>query len=162
MNLDISPASIETSSDSDTIAWHFDHVNVSMGANHALSQLFEGVMGMHVGPRPPFPFPGQWLYEGEQAMVHAVNDAGLSAKAGELRFGHVAFRSELPASQLLERLNRSALSFKVARIPEDHVAQIFVLLPGDFVVELDVPDDLIADVDHRYTETQTAPNGSNF
>lgn len=33
------------------------------------------------------------------------------------------------------------MPFKLARVPQDRIAQIFVLLPGGFVVELDVPDD---------------------
>lgn len=83
---------------SEASTWRCDHVNVSMGASHALRQLFEEVMGLQQGFRPPFPFPGLWLYAGEQAVVHAVDDASLSSGAGELRFGHIAFSSPLPAS----------------------------------------------------------------
>ncbi|MNY96463.1 hypothetical protein D3C78_129590 [compost metagenome] len=39
--------------------WRFDHLSVSMGADHALSTLFEDVMGFQTGFRPPFPFPGR-------------------------------------------------------------------------------------------------------
>lgn len=125
-------------------AWRFDHVNVSTGESHALRTLFEGVMGLQPGFRPPFPFPGLWLYAGDQAVVHEVTDTNLSAETGEVRFGHIAFRSEQPASQVIERLRRSALPFRVARVPEDNIAQIFVRLPGGFVVELGVPDDTAA------------------
>lgn len=141
-------------------SWRFDHVNVSMGSAKALRALFEGVMGFVPGHRPPFPFPGLWLYEGDQAVVHAVDDAALSAAAGELRFGHVAFRSDEPASRVIERVRRSALPFKVAQVPEDNTAQIFVLLPGGLVVELDVPNDVTADF--VYSQTQAAPGTNDF
>ncbi|MDW5442906.1 hypothetical protein [Polaromonas sp. SM01] len=143
-------------------AWRFDHVNVSMGASHALRRLFEGVMGFQPGFRPPFPFPGLWLYAGDQAAVHAVDDAKLSSETGEVRFGHIAFSSEQPASQLIDQLRRSALPFKVARVPRDNIAQIFVLLPGEFVVELDVPDDTATSQDHAYSATRAAPGAGDF
>lgn len=141
-------------------AWRFDHVNVSMGSAKALAALFEGVMGFAPGHRPPFPFPGVWLYEGEQALVHAVDDPALSAATGELRFGHVAFRSDEPASRVVERLRRSALPFRVAQVPEDNTAQVFVMLPGGLVVELDVPNDTATD--HAYSATQAAPGPNDF
>ena len=164
MNLDASSTGRRLPAAEATHAWRFDHVNVSMGSDQALRRLFGDVMGLQTGYRPPFPFPGQWLYAGDQAVVHAVDDPGLSAVTGELRFGHIAFSSEQPASQLSERLRRSGLQFKVARLPEERIAQIFVLLPGGFVVELGVPDDLgsSADHDHRYSTSQASPGAGNF
>ncbi len=144
--------------------WRFDHVNLSMGGTQALRTMFEGVMGLAPGYRPPFPFPGLWLYDGDQAVVHAVEDAALSAANSELRFGHVAFRSDEPADSVIERVRRSALPFKVAHVPEDNTIQIFVKLPGGFVVELAVPDDPSngAATDYAYSATQAAPGTADF
>lgn len=141
-------------------AWRFDHINVSMGSAKALRALFEDVMGFAPGQRPPFPFPGMWLYAGDHALVHAVDEPALSAATGELRLGHVAFRNDEPASRVIERVQQSALPFRVAQVPEDNTAQIFVLLPGGLVVELDVPNDTAAN--HAYSATQAAPNANNF
>lgn len=143
-------------------AWSFDHINVSMGTRHALGVLFEGVMGLQQGCRPPFPFPGLWLYAGDQALVHAVDDASLTAEADELSLGHIAFRSEQPASSVIERLQGSELPFKVAHLPQDRIAQIFVRLPGGLVIELDVPDDTMAAAGHTYSATQAAPGPQDF
>ncbi|RZI99662.1 MAG: hypothetical protein EOO54_27765 [Haliea sp.] len=112
-----------------------------MGGSEALRALFEGVMGMRPGYRPPFPFPGLWLYAGDQAVVHAVNDAALSAGSADLRFGHVAFRSNESACSVIERVRQSRLPFQIAQVPQDNTTQIFVQLPGGLVVELDVPDE---------------------
>ncbi len=144
--------------------WRFDHVNVAVGGTQALRTLFEGVMGLAPGHRPPFPFPGLWLYDGDHAVVHAVEDAGLSAANGELRFGHVAFRSVEPAAGVIERVRRSALPFKVAHVPEDNTVQVFVMLPGGFVVELDVSDDKSngAAADHAYSAMRAAPGKADF
>lgn len=142
--------------------WRFDHVSVSMGADHALRALFEGVMGFAPGFRPPFPFPGRWLYEGKQPVVHAIDDGTLSVETGELRFNHIAFSSRQPASIVMEQLRSTGMAFKVARIPQDNIAQIFVQLPGSFLVELDVPDDTNGCVTHVYSATQAAPTTGNF
>lgn len=142
--------------------WHFDHVNVSTGGNRALSTLFEGVMGLQPGYRPPFPFPGLWLYANAQAVVHAVNDPGLSGETGAVSFGHIAFRSDQPAAPLIERLRRSGLPFRTTRVPRENTAQIFVLLPGNFVVELDVPDDDTLAMDHAYSADRAASGTQDF
>lgn len=143
-------------------SWHFDHVNVSMGSSNALTTLFEGVMGMQPGHRPPFPFPGLWLYLQDQPVVHAVDDPSLSASTGAVRFGHIAFRSDQSAKAVIEKLRCSGLRFRVARVPEENTAQIFVLLPGDFVVELDTPDDPSLMQDHSYAADQASPVNHNF
>jgi catechol 2,3-dioxygenase-like lactoylglutathione lyase family enzyme len=137
-----------------TPGWRFDHVNVSMADSRALSSLFEGVMGLQSGYRPPFPFPGLWLYAGDQALVHAVDDAALAVESSAVSFGHIAFRSEQPAVPLIEQLRRQGLVFRIARVPQENTAQIFVRLPGGFVVELDVPDDDALPVDHTYSANQ--------
>ena len=145
-----------------TSAWRFDHVNVSMADSRALSSLFENVMGMQAGYRPPFPFPGLWLYAGDQAVVHAVDDAGLAAEPSAVSFGHIAFRSEQPAALVIEQLRAHGLAFRLARVPQENTAQIFVLLPGGFVVELDVPDDDALPMDHIYSAKHASPNPRDF
>ena len=145
-----------------TSAWRFDHVNVSMADSRALSSLFENVMGLQAGYRPPFPFPGLWLYAGDQAVVHAVDDAGLAAEPSAVSFGHIAFRSEQPAALVIEQLRAHGLAFRLARVPQENTAQIFVLLPGGFVVELDVPDDDALPLDHIYSTKHASPNSRDF
>lgn len=143
-------------------AWQFDHLNVSIGADHALRALFEGVMDMHPGYRPPFPFPGLWLYEGDQAMVHAVDDDSLSASSGEVRMGHIAFRSQARATDVIARLQAAGLRFRVAHVPADGTIQIFVPLPGGLVVELDVPGDPDIATSHQYSAERRAPDASDI
>src|SRR4051812_22964016 len=43
----------------------------------ATRDFYERVLGLTVGPRPPFPFPGLWLYRGDHAeyanaVVHII------------------------------------------------------------------------------------------
>ena len=59
----------------------------------ACDRFYCGLLGLQVGPRPPFPFPGLWLYSGDthvwaNAVVHIIgidlNDpAGLKQYLGD-------------------------------------------------------------------------------
>lgn len=114
--------------------WRFDHLNLHAAAEPALQRLFGEVMGLRSGYRPPFPFPGDWLYREDQAWLHLVNAA--SSSQG-VRLGHVAFRTDEPAEHLLARVRAAGLDHEVAFVPEENCVQIFVRLPGGLVIELD-------------------------
>lgn len=120
--------------------FRFDHLNLHVAAGSPLQALFGGVMGLQPGHRPPFPFPGQWLYgDAERALLHVVD-----APAGEgmaIRMGHVAFRTDESANVVLARLDAAGLAYEVAVVPDDGDVQIFVPLPDGLVIELDTPAD---------------------
>ena len=124
-----------------TPRWRFDHVNVRSGDSAPLQRLFGEVMGLRSGYRPPFRFPGEWLYRGDEAWLHLVSAPALGAG---VQFAHIAFRTDEAASTLLARLRAAQLPHEVAVVPEQQTVQIFVRLPGDFVVELDAPADTAA------------------
>ena len=50
----------------------FDHVNVRTADIERMVAWYERVLGMTNGQRPPFPFPGAWLYVGDHPSVHLV------------------------------------------------------------------------------------------
>lgn len=49
-----------------------DHVNVRTSDLPGMIDFYQRVMGMKLGPRPGFDFPGAWLYVGDQAVVHLI------------------------------------------------------------------------------------------
>ena len=52
--------------------------------------FYERFLGLRVGWRPPFAFPGAWLYAGDQAVLHVVAGRSLPPeRAGVL--DHMAF-----------------------------------------------------------------------
>jgi hypothetical protein len=120
-------------------AWQLDHINVIAGADASALTLFRDVMRLHSGPRPAFPFAGDWLYAGDAAVVHVTQ--ARAAAAPDLHLHHVAFRTAEPASPLLQRVRASGLPHSVAVLPDEDVAQIFVSLPGGLLIELDAPLD---------------------
>lgn len=113
--------------------WRFDHVNLQAGSSPALSRLFGEVMGLRPGYRPPFPFPGQWLYRDTEAWLHVVS---APAQGEAVRLAHIAFRTDEPAADLIARVRAAALDHDVATLPDGGV-QVFVRLPGGVVIELD-------------------------
>lgn len=121
-------------------AFRFDHVNLHAAPDSALQRLFGDVMGLQSGHRPPFPFPGQWLYgDADRALLHVVQAPSVQGEA--IRLGHIAFRTDEAAETVIARLRDAGLAHEVAVVPEDSDVQIFVPLPGGLVVELDVPAD---------------------
>ena len=69
-----------------------DHVNIRTGNLAELVDWYTTILGLRVGDRPDFPFPGAWLYAGEQAVVHLVAVDGYPGAGSEsgLKLEHFA------------------------------------------------------------------------
>lgn len=70
-----------------------DHVNVVTAELADMVAWYEAVLGLRAGPRPDFPFGGAWLYAGEVAVVHLVEerDATRTGSEAALKLEHFAF-----------------------------------------------------------------------
>ncbi|CBJ37560.1 putative glyoxalase/extradiol ring-cleavage dioxygenase protein [Ralstonia solanacearum CMR15] len=109
-------------------------MNFSVAGEPVILQFFADVLGWKPGHRPPFPLPGAWLYQGQDALVHLVSTEG---DAPELVFSHIAFRTTQDAADVLARVRESGMPHRVQSHPERAAAQIFVQLPGAVVLELE-------------------------
>jgi catechol 2,3-dioxygenase-like lactoylglutathione lyase family enzyme len=120
-------------------------------------RFYVDALGLAVGPRPEFPFPGLWLYAGDtsvwaNAVVHLIGvderdpqglrgylgerDAAVGRGTGAL--DHVAFF----ATGLVERravLARLRLPVRERTVPGLGLHQLFVEDPDGVVVELNFP-----------------------
>ncbi len=134
-----------------------NHYSIRTADLAACERFYCGLLGLQVGPRPPFPFPGLWLYQGDtsvwaNAAVHIIgidrNDpAGLKAYLGdrdevELQgsgaVDHVAFfATGLP--EMLARLQAQGLAPRERTVPLLGLHQVFVDDPNGIVVELNFP-----------------------
>ncbi|MBX3621465.1 MAG: VOC family protein [Rhizobacter sp.] len=95
------------------------------------------VVGLRVGPRPPFTSFGYWLYAGDNAVLHLSE-----ARPGETRgaegattFDHVAFDCEGQAD-FERRLSALGISYQRAQVPQTGQAQLFFHDPAHNGVEL--------------------------
>jgi catechol 2,3-dioxygenase-like lactoylglutathione lyase family enzyme len=123
----------------------------------ATKDFYVSVLGLAVGPRPEFPFPGYWLYQGptddySNAAVHIIgidkkDTSGLSNYLGdkapaELKgsgaLDHVAFfANELHV--MLLRLSSLGIEPRRRDVPGLGLHQLFLDDPNGIVVELNYP-----------------------
>ncbi|ANI54871.1 hypothetical protein ACKUG4_17495 [Pseudomonas glycinae] len=115
------------------MTWTFDHLAFNTADGQTLQDAFGRLLGLTPGRRPPFPFPGRWLYQDEQALVHVIEQPA----PGETALSHIAFRTDEDAAVILKRVQGSGLPYQVAQVPEGGGWQIFVQMPGGLVLELD-------------------------
>jgi catechol 2,3-dioxygenase-like lactoylglutathione lyase family enzyme len=112
-------------------------------------KFYEDALGLKSGYRPPFQFPGAWLYAaplpGEAAgkpIVHlAVIAADESAETGA--FDHIAFTAT-GIAEMRARLTRHGIAFRERRVPDMALRQVFIHDPDGVKLELNYshPDDL--------------------
>lgn len=101
-----------------------------------LKDFYVSVVGMKVGWRPQFPFPGYWLYLGDDAVLHLVEtpSGGPEPSQTTTTFDHVAFScSGLPAFEA--RLQTIGLKYTKASVPGTTQQQLFVQDPSGNGVE---------------------------
>ena len=132
------------------------HFSVRTTDVEASRQFYVEVLGFKEGFRPPFKFPGLWLYRGgdeaDFGVVHIIgidrNDPeGLKAYLGdkpeESLYGsaavdHLAFL----ATDLVEmhrRLHVAGLEFRERTVPSLGLHQLFVEDPSGVTIELNFP-----------------------
>ena len=119
-------------------AVHHINFRVSAAEVQRLSQFYCDIVGLRVGPRPPFRSAGLWLYAGDAAIVHLVEAEGSSLPPVEERrsaIDHVAFACEgLPDA--VARLAAHGIAYTVAEVPMTGEAQLFFRDPAGVGVEL--------------------------
>ncbi len=97
--------------------------------------FYERLLGLTVGPRPAFNFPGAWMYTGGQAVLHIVAGRALPAeRAGVL--DHMAF-SGTGLAATVAQLKGEGISYILRRLPSDGTWQLFFHDPSGAKVEID-------------------------
>jgi catechol 2,3-dioxygenase-like lactoylglutathione lyase family enzyme len=93
------------------------------------------LLGLTPGPRPPFTFPGAWLYAGGHPILHVIG----GTPRDELRPGvidHMAFTAS-GLAQTLAQLEARGLDYDCRQLPRDGTWQVFFFDPNGARVELD-------------------------
>jgi catechol 2,3-dioxygenase-like lactoylglutathione lyase family enzyme len=115
------------------------HVNIRCADAQATRDFYVEAIGLKEGYRPPFGFPGHWLYLGEVAVIHLVQKPqGESRRPGSGEIDHVAFGgSDLDGMRA--RLAARGLAFEEKVVPRDGIIQLFVKDPEGVKLELNFP-----------------------
>jgi catechol 2,3-dioxygenase-like lactoylglutathione lyase family enzyme len=115
-----------------------DHVNIAVPAGQleALRDFYCAVLGLEVGARPAFDRRGYWLYgTAGSACVHLIESDRHRRHETPGHLDHVAFRAtDLAGTR--RRLDAAGIAYRVSRIPELDLTQLFLHDPAGVRVEL--------------------------
>jgi catechol 2,3-dioxygenase-like lactoylglutathione lyase family enzyme len=105
------------------------------------------MLDLRSGPRPPFDFPGAWLYSGDTPVLHVIAGRAMPKDpAGVL--DHMAFTGrDLVAT--VSTLKQRSIPYDLRRLVGSGAWQLFFRDPDGAVVEIDFDD------------TEAAPAGFN-
>ena len=134
-----------------------NHFSIRTTDMAATRNFYETVLGLTVGPRPDFPFPGLWMYSGDHAhvanaMVHIIgidksSPDGLKQYLGEMdpaklqgsgAVDHIAMMTTGLAS-MLAHLENLGVPCRERTVPSIHLHQVFLTDPSGIVIELNYP-----------------------
>lgn len=112
-----------------------DHVTVRTADLEATRTFFEDVLGLAVGWRPAFSFPGYWLYAGTNAIVHLVPRTGADGTTRGDALDHAGFLLTDHDAHV-GRLTALGLRFTKTALPEIGERRLFAETPGGVMIEL--------------------------
>lgn len=122
--------------------------------------FYERVLGFRRGYRPPFAFPGAWLYMGDDerdfGTVHIIgvdpNDpSGLAAYLGDKALpltgtgtvDHIAFLAE-GVSRMWDTLKAEGIPWRDRTVPSLGLHQVFIEDPSGVTIELNYSAEEVA------------------
>ena len=101
--------------------------------------FYINVLGLKEGYRPPFAFPGAWLYAGNHAILHIMTGKPMPADAAGV-IDHMAFTANnLQAT--VDTLKQHGIQYDLHRLKGLEIWQLFCHDPDGAKVELDFPAD---------------------
>ena len=116
----------------------FNHFNLraDRAMTKKLRDFYVDVVGLVEGWRPPFSFPGHWLYLKEHPVLHLVEDesAKQSSGARNSALDHVAF-SCANLSEFEGHLRDFGVEYRRILVPGTTQVQLFVSDPSGNGVE---------------------------
>ena len=128
-----------------------DHYLIFAEDLEATKDFYVNILGMQVGERPPFPFPGYWVYLGDAACVHLAHaganqaqkdylgDESRDASHGTGPIDHIAFAAT-GLEEMLARFESLGIGARRRTVPEQGQHQVFITDPNGITIELNYPD----------------------
>ena len=118
----------------------------------SVEDFYKEVLGLRVGPRPAFDFPGTWLYAGKEPIIHlaaTLRQPAVEANSGSSSLAvtpgaapstgpidHVALRAAGSLDEWRRKLVASGIRFAEAPVPEFPLHQFFLHDPLGVKIEL--------------------------
>jgi catechol 2,3-dioxygenase-like lactoylglutathione lyase family enzyme len=136
-----------------------NHFSIRSVEIEKTTKFYTQLLGLTVGPRPDFNFPGVWLYNGADndwanAVLHLIaidkndtnglkqylGDRDSAALHGSGAVDHIAFFAT-GLEEKLQLFKRLDIVFKERSVPVIKLHQIFLEDPNGIVIELNFPAD---------------------
>jgi catechol 2,3-dioxygenase-like lactoylglutathione lyase family enzyme len=136
------------------MALTINHISIRTTDLEATRHFYADVLGLTDGPRPPFPFPGAWMYRGDpadiaNAVVHIIGidreepkglDNYLGSRdekklVGTGAIDHVAFFAD-GLSGMLDHLEARGVACRQRTVPNIGLHQVFLEDPNGVTIEL--------------------------
>ena len=126
-----------------------DHYTIRTPHLKPTRHFYVDVLGLADGHRPPFDFPGHWLYCNDRAVVHLVG-VDLTDKGGLVHFlgdrapanlsgggavDHIAFRAS-GLRTMRDHLNAQRIVYRERTIPTLDLHLLFIEDPNGVTIEL--------------------------
>jgi catechol 2,3-dioxygenase-like lactoylglutathione lyase family enzyme len=112
-----------------------NHFTILTDDVDATVRFYADMLGLEAGPRPPFGFPGAWLYAGGAPILHLIG----GRERGELRAGvidHMAFTAQ-GLGETVAKLKARSIEYDLRRLVGRGQWQLFFFDPNGARVELD-------------------------
>ncbi len=153
------------------MALALNHYSIRTTNLAATCDFYTRVLGLSAGPRPSFPFPGIWMYNGSHdqvanAVVHIIGmdkndpeglkqylgDRDVSTLHGTGAVDHIAFFAT-GLSDMLQHLAAIGMLCRERTTPSIGLHQLFLDDPCGLVVELNYPQAEKAALDAELSNT---------
>jgi catechol 2,3-dioxygenase-like lactoylglutathione lyase family enzyme len=115
---------------------HFT-IRTSPAALEATRAFYVEVLGLAAGARPPFTFPGYWLYCGDRPVVHLAGTLGSPDERPDDtgKLDHVAFQAS-GLGGMLAKLKALGIAYDQRTVPLLELHQVFLTDPNGLKIEL--------------------------
>jgi catechol 2,3-dioxygenase-like lactoylglutathione lyase family enzyme len=98
-------------------------------------RFYADFLGLAAGPRPPFDFPGAWLYAGDVPILHVIGGKPRESLVTGV-IDHMAFTA-VGLADTLAKLDARKLPYDCRRLVGAGTWQVFFFDPNGARVELD-------------------------
>ena len=114
------------------------HVNVRTTQLDVMIDWYTNVLGLKSGARPNFPFPGAWMYAGDNPIVHLVGIKGEPAVGSEVKLKLEHFSLFATGGAEFEaKLSAEGIKFKRAELPDFNLCLINIWDPDGNHIHVD-------------------------
>lgn len=132
------------------------HYSIRTTDLEASRVFYTEILGFRVGYRPPFDFPGIWLYMGEdereygtvhiigidpnnpEGLIKYLGDKSLDSLTGTGSVDHIAFNAT-GLAEMRQKLTSRGMAIRERTVPSLNLHQVFLEDPSGVTIELNYP-----------------------